>query len=132
MAARPPFRCAWGSGITLLPGRLLVLADLEVLAVEAVEPKRADDSSRDGVVSRGGDGMGSMELDGVTVEGVLLGSGVKNDVSLVFFLVDLMDSGVPAALGALLGLLLGESLEGRSFLEVAIWTSEPGGRPGNS
>ena len=114
-----------------------MLADLEVLAVEAVEPaeasaKRAEDSSRDGVVIRGGEGMGSMELDGVTVEGVLLGSGVKNAVSLVFFLVDLMDSGVPAALGALLGLLLGEPLEGRSFLEVAIWTSEPGGRPGNS
>ena len=111
-----------------------VVGDLEVLAVEAVEStddssNRAEDSSREGVVIRGGEGIRSGDAAGV---GLGLGSGVRNDVILEVlevFLVDFMDSGVPEALWVLLGRWLGEPLADQSFLKFVM---EPGGRPGNS
>ena len=134
-----------GDGSLSAVGLGVELADLEVLVVETVEStedtsKRAEDSSSEGVLSRGGDGIRSGEAAGVGLEavtlgaGVCLGSGVRKDVILEVFLVVLMDSGVPEALGVLLGRWLGEPLEDRSFLKFVMWasSSEPGGRPGNS
>ena len=111
-----------------------VVGDLEELAVEAVEStddssNRAEDSSREGVVIRGGEGIRSGDAAGVGLEavtlgvGVGLGSGVRNDVILEVlevFLVDFMDSGVPEALWVLFGRWLGEPLADRSFLKVVM------------